>query len=71
MKQMIFKKENANDIQLLFDSLSELGIEYIIEELYFAQCTASGVKSKTTSRKGKRISRGGPNWKTFSTGSGL
>ena len=44
----IFKKENTNDIQLLFDSLFDLGIEYIVEELYFAQCTASGIKSKST-----------------------
>ena len=44
----IFKKENSKDIQLLFDYLYELGINYIVEELYFAQCIASGIKSKTT-----------------------
>ena len=44
----IFKKEIIKDIQLLFDCLHESGIRYITEELYFAQCIASGIKSKST-----------------------
>ncbi|MFI5220722.1 MAG: NAD kinase [Bacteroidia bacterium] len=44
----VFNKENSKDIQLVFDLLNESEISYITEELFFAQCIASGLKSKTS-----------------------
>lgn len=44
----IFKKENGKDIQFLFDNLHESAINYSTEEMFFAQCIASGIKSKST-----------------------
>jgi NAD+ kinase len=44
----VFKKEISKDIQLLFDYLYQCDIDYITEELYYAQCIASGVKARNT-----------------------
>lgn len=44
----VFKKETGKDIQLLFDYLYECGIDYITEELYYAQCIASGIRARST-----------------------
>lgn len=44
----VFKRENSIDIQFLFDYIYELGLDMIIEELYYAQCVASGIKARTS-----------------------
>ncbi len=44
----VFKKDLSKDIQLLFDYLNECEIEYITEDLYYAQCIASGLKCSST-----------------------
>jgi NAD+ kinase len=44
----VFKKENAVFIQQLFDDLYAKGIDYLTEEVFLAQCVASGLKPRYT-----------------------
>jgi len=44
----VFKKENAGFIQQLYDYLHEKDIEFVTEEVFLAQCVASGIKPRLT-----------------------
>ena len=44
----VFKKEISKDLQFLFDYLYENNVEYVIEDLFYAQCFASGIKAKNS-----------------------
>ncbi len=44
----VFKKENAVFIQQLYDYLHEQEIEFVTEEVFLAQCVASGIKPRLT-----------------------
>lgn len=44
----IFKKENAQFIQQLFDCLHQKDVAFITEEVFLAQCVASGIKPRLT-----------------------
>ena len=45
----VFKKESAEYIQLLYDTLLSNDIEYLTEELFLAQCVANHIKVRNTS----------------------
>jgi NAD+ kinase len=45
----VFKKENAQFIQQLYDNLLQKDIDFITEEVFLAQCVASGIKPRQTS----------------------
>jgi len=44
----VFKKENAIFIQQLYDYLHKTDTEFITEEVFLAQCVASGIKPRLT-----------------------
>ena len=44
----VFKKENAVFIQSLYDYLLEKEIDFVTEEVFLAQCVASGIKPRKT-----------------------
>lgn len=44
----VFKRESAEFVQRLFDSLYEQDVDYITEELYLAQCVANHIRVKST-----------------------
>lgn len=44
----VFKKENAVFIQSLYDYLLETDIDFVTEEVFLAQCVASGIKPRKT-----------------------
>lgn len=44
----VFKKENAPFIQSLYDYLLEKDIDFVTEEVFLAQCVASGIKPRKT-----------------------
>jgi NAD+ kinase len=44
----VFKKENAAFIQQLYDYLHQSDIHFITEEVFLAQCVASGIKPRHT-----------------------
>jgi NAD+ kinase len=44
----VFKKENSRDIQALLDYLHKCGVVHVTEELYYAQCVASGIRPRST-----------------------
>ncbi len=44
----VFKKENAAVIQQLYDYLHQKDVDFITEEVFLAQCVASGIKPRLT-----------------------
>jgi NAD+ kinase len=44
----VFKKENATVIQQLYNHLHQSDVDFITEEVFLAQCVASGIKPRLT-----------------------
>lgn len=44
----VFKKENAAMVQQLFDYLHQSDVDFVTEEVFLAQCVASGIKPRLT-----------------------